>query len=146
MKIKNWEQFNENVSPEIKQEILDYISEKYPEEWWNDEKSNRVYDYFTEEDMIGDGTEEEPEYETLEDVYDSHAMGGAIEYDLMEIISDDVMEKFNIDKKSFYDDDYDYIIQDYMKDTISWYDRFVFNESDKKSSDGLYGSLDGFKF
>ena len=56
--------------------------------------------------------------------------GGAIEYDLLEEIARDIQKKFNISKDEYYDK-YSGIINDYMMDTIEWYDRLVFNKSDQ---------------
>ena len=55
------------INEDVKKQILEYLEQKYPEDWWNRELSDRVYDYCDEDDMIGSGDEDEPEFESLED-------------------------------------------------------------------------------
>jgi len=119
-------------STNIEEEILSYIKENYPEEWWNEKFSEGVYDYVTDDDLIGDGTEEEPDYEDAEDCYKNLCMGGAIEYDLLDLIGKDVSNHFNMSVDEYYKKDYHNIVNDYMIDTVDWYDSMVFSKSDEK--------------
>lgn len=102
-KFKNF--LNENkIDEELKNDIIKYLEENYPENWWNDQLSERVFDYINEEEVIGEGDEDDEstwDYESHEDAYRNLATGGAIEYDILEQINNEVMKKFNIDKMIF---------------------------------------------
>lgn len=108
----------EQIKNENEENILKYLSENYPESWWNENFSDMVYDY-VDEDMA---EEHEGDYE---EAYKAYAMGGAIEYDLLDSIfrelesSDDF--NFEIEKDALRD-----LIIKHMKDTIEWFDRLVF--------------------
>jgi len=55
----------------------------------------------------------------------------AIEYDILEDIAKDLMNKFNISEKDYYSNSgVSDVVNDYMIDTISWYDTNVFHKSD----------------
>ena len=121
--------FNENKKEySTKEEILEYLEKEYPESWWNEFLQDNVANYIDEDDIIDGGFEDE------EDAYLNLATGGAIEYDALSEINDDLIEKFNIDSDDFYSDEYGYsdIVNDYMMDTIDWYDSFVFTRSDEE--------------
>jgi hypothetical protein len=72
--------------------------------------------------------------------------GGAIEYDLISVMSDDVSNHFGIYEREKIDlRDVSDICSDHLMDTCGWYDRYVF---DRKSTDPYkskfghdYGSL-----
>ena len=109
----------------LKEQIRNFIVSKYDEDWWNVGLLDNVNNYVSEEDMIGDGDEDNPEYDSLEDVYVNFANGGAIEHDLLENIAKDIMEKFNITSDEYYNK-YSDIAVEHMKDVCSWYDSLVF--------------------
>jgi hypothetical protein len=140
--MKHLKKFNENK--DIKSEILEYLKKEYPEQWWTDQFNERVYDYIIDDDLIGYGTEEDPDYESEEDAYKNLAMGGAIEYDLIDEICNDLIKKYNMNSDDFYKNDYSDIVNDYMIDTIDWYDSFVFNKSDEgyiSIQDKMFGKI-----
>jgi hypothetical protein len=140
--IKKFEKLESSeITPELKQEIIEYMEKEFPSEWFDQELSQRASDYISDDDVIGYGTEEEPDYESPEDAYCNLCNGGAIEYDLMHEIEEDVKEKFHINDVSLLYD----IVNDYLMDHCEWYDRFVFHKSTegyKSISDRIFGSTD----
>lgn len=110
----------------LNKEILNYITEKYPLDWWNDEFDNRVSDYVSEDELVGSGSEDEPEFESAYDAYTNLCMGGAIEYDLLDLIGSDIIQHFGINSDEYYDK-YSDITKNYMLDTVNWCDPLVFN-------------------
>ncbi len=74
----------------IKQEIKDYLQSTYNEQWMHAEKSERVYEYISEEeaeDFEGD----------FELAYNELCTGQAIESDIFGEIANDIKAKFSID-------------------------------------------------
>jgi len=103
----------ENV--DLENQIIKYLEDNYPEDWWDNEFSDRVYDYVSEDDY------DEDEFDGHEDYYRNHAMGGAIEFDILDMINKDLMDKFEVSRDMASD-----LATEYMKNTITWYDNFVF--------------------
>ena len=114
-----------------KEEFIKYLNDTYTSEWFDMELSNRVNDYISEEeaeDYDGD----------YEEAYKNLATGGAIEYDLLEEISRDVVKRFNIE--DYYNSEYSDLVTDHLMDKCEWYDRFVFKK--KGSSNDFFGNID----
>lgn len=112
MKVKTYRQFlNESKdidflenNPKIV-EICKWVIEKYDDEFLNEYFNESAQDYASDhfDDYLYDlgyEDEESEEFQEAKDeldageVYQYYAMGGAITYDLAEIIADDVKEKY----------------------------------------------------
>jgi len=125
--LRNFEDYQEpEENLELKQQIREYLLTNYPSDWWNNEFVNRVYDYIDEDDLIGYGTEENPDYKDEENAYRHLSTGGAIEYDLLDEIGKDIQKHFNISEKDYFDRDFDEVVEEHMTNMIDWYDKFVF--------------------
>lgn len=120
MKIKLFEDFNKNLS---EKDIEEYLGKKYTPDWFNSELSERASDFLDEEDVKDfDGDYEE--------AYRNFAMGGAIEYDLIDEMIRDVKSTFKINPDDIIEErDLYEICTDHMIDHCDWYDRFLFKKS-----------------
>lgn len=166
--LKIYEDFeNDN---ELINSIKEYLLNEFPSDWWNEEFSNRVYDYCDEEEWVGeDGDPDDDstwEYSGPEEAYQNLCNGGAIEYDLLEEIAKDIKDKFHLNNEEFDKNKIYKIIEDHMCNMIDWYDSLIFGKSEtnvnpffgkiintshwddlpnKHQGINLSGSLDGFK-
>jgi len=145
------EKFDE-TNLDLHSEIREYLLTNYPEDWWNEELTNNVDNYITQDELVGSGDEDDEstwEYESMEDAYQTLCTGGAIEYDLLDEIRNDVKKKFHLTDQD-YNDGIDDIVEDHMCKVCDWYDKILFGENAKGISthDDNYNvdSLDGFKF
>lgn len=129
--MKHLKQF-ENFST-TEEEVENYLKTKFTSDWFDSELSDRVYDYI-------DSEEAEPHDDNYEEAYKNLSTGGAIEYDLLKVMSDDAEEHFKIDseqkisKRSISD-----ICHDHLIDTCEWYDKFVFNRRSTEPYKGFFG-------
>lgn len=140
-KIKNFSEFyiNENSeSDDLIKSIQEYLEKEYPESWWNNEFNIKVYDYISEDDLVGYGDPDDEstwDYESEEDAYRNLSTGGAIEYDLLDEIGKDIQKKFNLSSDDYYKKyKISDLVNNYMVKTIDWYDEYLFGE---KSNDFL---------
>ncbi len=124
----------ENFEKLTETEVEKYLQENYPSNWFDSELNERVYDYIVEEeaeDYDGDYVE----------AYRNLSTGGAVEYDLLEIMCRETSQHFSkgrdekIDKRSISD-----ICHDHLIDTCSWYDRFVFNRRSTEPYKSMFGN------
>ena len=136
--MKNFEEFlNEKfdeVNLDLHSQIREYLLTNYPSDWWNNELTDRVYDYITDEDYIGDGDEDDEstwEYSSPEEAYQNLCTGGAIEYDLLGEIREDIKKKFSLTDQDYNDgiDGIDDIVEDHMCKVCDWYDKMLFGEN-----------------
>jgi hypothetical protein len=103
------------------------------------ELSNRVYDYI-------DSEEAEDYDDDYEEAYKNLSTGGAIEYDLIEEIVDEISSKFSIDRNTIIDGkrNVDDIAHDHLMSTCTWKDSSVFNrmstEPYKSMFDRMFGT------
>lgn len=130
--MKHLKKFNESNS--LLEQIEKYLNDTYTSDWFNDELSNSVYNYISEEeaeDYDGD----------YEEAYKNLSSGGAIEYDLISYMVKDVEEKFSINQSDKLDDkrDLNDVVYDHLYNTCEWKDTFIFN---KKSTDPYVSSFD----
>lgn len=112
-------------------DLKKFLEKNYPKQWWDMELLERVHDYIDMEDVVGSGEEEDPstwDYEDEVDAYKNLSTGGAIEYDLLGIIMKDICDEFDITKDEYFNNDISDIVQKHMRDTIEWYDKFVFGD------------------
>lgn len=126
-----------NDSPELINTIREYLLNEYPSDWWDSEFQNRVYDYCSEDEWVGDGDPDDDstwEYSGPEEAYQNFCNGGAIEYDLIEEIAKDIKEKFHLDDKEFDKNSIYDLIEEHMCNMIDWYDSLIFG---KKSADSF---------
>jgi hypothetical protein len=150
--IKMFEEFKEgeeiseeNEKPDfekLKEDIKKFMNEKYTKEFFDQELFNRVYDYVGQDDLVGEGTEEEPEFDDEIKYYKEHAMGGAIEYDILGEMSDEITEKFNITDKTKDEIELLDMTNDHLMNNCDWYDTFVFQKSTeeyKSPSERFFG-------
>lgn len=138
--MKYLKRFNENINNES--ELLDYLAKNYSEDWFNNQFSERVYDYVSEEDT--------EDYDNdYEEAYTNLCMGGAIEYDLLGEIGKDVQSHFGISQDDYFNNKISNrsagdIVNDYMMDNCTWYDTGIFSRSTdeyQSISDKMFGKL-----
>ena len=133
--MKNFEEFlNEKFDEtnlDLHNEIREYLLTNYPGDWWAEELTNNVDNYISQDDMVGSGDEDDEstwEYESMEDAYQNLCTGGAIEYDLLDEIRNDVKKKFSLTDQD-YDDGIGDIVEDHMCKVCDWYDTMLFGEN-----------------
>jgi hypothetical protein len=140
--LKNYKVFESDLNSGISEiEIENYLKSKFTSDWFDMELSDRVNDYIDEDDA-------EPYDGDLEEAYKNLATGGAIEYDLLSEMVNDVADKFGLDNKFKYDKSIESrtisdIVNDHLIDECSWYDRYTFrksNEPYRSSFSRLLGS------
>lgn len=130
--MKNLKLF-ENFDSVTEEDIENYLKEHFTSEWFNTELSDRVYDYVDSDDAEDYDGEYEEAYKNL-------SMGGAIEYDLLEVMTSEICENFKIDadtkieKRNVGD-----ICNDHLIDTCSWYDIYVFNRRSTEPYKNIFG-------
>jgi hypothetical protein len=134
--MKNFKEFlNEKfdvINNDLKSEIKEYLLTNYPSDWWNDEFSNRVYDYVGTDDIVGSGDEDDDstwEFENEEEAYQGLCMGGAIEYDLLDEIRKDIIEHFHLNEEEYDRNDIGDIVEYHMCNVCDWYDKMLFGEN-----------------
>ena len=130
--LKLFEDFK-NITEE---EIENYLKSNFSSDWFDSELSERVYDYISED--------EAEDYDgNFEEAYKNLSTGGAIEYDLLKVMSDETSSHFKIsseekiDKRSISD-----ICHDHLMETCEWYDKFVFNRKSTEPYKSFFGDLD----
>jgi hypothetical protein len=130
--LKLFEDFK-NITEE---EIENYLKSNFSSDWFDSELSERVYDYISED--------EAEDYDgNFEEAYKNLSTGGAIEYDLLKVMSDETSSHFKIsseekiDKRSISD-----ICHDHLMETCEWYDKFVFNRKSTEPYKSFFGNLD----
>lgn len=124
----------ENSDEKFKK-IKEFVEKKYTTDWLNEQFSELVYEYITEE--------EAEEYDgDYEQAYQELSTGGAVGYDLLDYMSKEVKEKFDIDEKfgSEEEERLSNLLNDHFIDSVEWYDRFIFS----KSSEGYVSVADKF--
>lgn len=135
--LKLYEEFENR--PELIESIREYLLNEYPSDWCDSEFSNRVYDYCSEDEWIGeDGDPDDEstwEYSGPEEAYQNYCNGGAIEYDLIEEIAKDIKKKFNLDDKEFEKNNIYDLIEEHMCNMIDWYDTMIFGKDKKNATD-----------
>jgi len=130
--MKFLKKFNEDNS--LLEQIEAYLKKEYTSDWFDSQLHDRVYEYISEEeaeDYDGD----------YEEAYKNLSTGGAIEYDLLEEMIQDVIEKFSISRDQKLDDKRDLgdVVNDHLFDQCTWKDTFIFN---KKSSEPYISMFD----
>jgi hypothetical protein len=123
----------ENFDSVTEEQIENYLKEHFNSDWFDRELSDRVYEYI--------GEEEAEDYDgDYEEAYKNLATGGAVEYDLLEMMCKETSEHFSkdreekIDKRSISD-----ICHDHLIDTCSWYDKWVFNRRSTEPYKSQFG-------
>jgi len=119
--MKYLKKFNENIN-EIFHEIEEHLKTEYNSDWFNSELSERVYDYI-------DSEEAEDYDDNYEEAYKNLSTGAAIEYDLLEVMSNDLIEKFKLEEEELLDGKRNIrdIVYDHLYDTCEWKDKSIFN-------------------
>ena len=111
----------ENFDSVTEEQIENYLKEHFTSNWFDRELSDRVHDYIGEEEAENYDGEYEKAYKNL-------AMGGAIEYDLLEVMTREVCANFEIDADTQIEKrDVRDICHDHLIDTCQWYDKYIFN-------------------
>ena len=139
----NFDVLNNDLLTEIKEFLLT----EYPSSWWAEELSNRVSDYISEDEYVGDGDiddEDTWEYDGPEDAYQNLCSGGAIEYDLLTEIREDIRNKFHITDEEYDRMGIDKIAESHMCKMCSWYDHMIFGDNTKDPND-ILGIDTGYK-
>ena len=134
-KIQTFKLFLENNSSLTEKEVEDFVKNNYTSDWFDQELQERVYDYIS--------TEEAEDYDgdTVE-AYKNLSTGGAVEYDLISVMSKEASEHFSyesekkIDKRTISD-----ICQDHLIDTCKWYDKFVFNRKSTEPYKSMFNRM-----
>ena len=124
--MKNFKEFlNEKfdeINLDLHSQIREYLLTNYPSDWWNEQLTNNVYNYIDEDDYIGDGEPDDEStwtYESPEEAYQDLSTGGAIEYDLLNEIREDIKKKFHLTDQD-YNDGIDDIVEDHMCKVCDW--------------------------
>jgi len=104
----------ENFDSEL--EIKKYLEDNYSEVWFNEQLEERAVDY-------ADSDWEEEGYESEAVWYQNHACGGAIEYDLLAEINQDLQRKFGLTY-----DQADSYVMDIFNQNCQWKDSFCFGK------------------
>lgn len=156
--MKNFEEYfrtNESISDHIKKifeaegnfdiinndlitEIREYLLTNYPSDWWNNEFQSRLDDYISQDDIVGSGDEDDEstwEYENSEDAYQNLCTGGAIEYDLLTEIREEIRKKFHISDEEYDRNNIGDIAEEHMCNMIDWYDHNIFGDNKVNYSD-----------
>ena len=139
--LRIYEEF-ENDSPELINTIREYLLNEYPGSWWDEEFSNRVSDYVDEDEYVGDGDPDDDstwEYSGAEEAYQNLCNGGAIEYDLIEEIREDICKKFHLTDEEYFKKGIDNIVEDHMCNMIEWYDSMIFGKDKGSIADKFFG-------
>lgn len=130
--MKYLKKFNESTSI-TENQVEDYLKSQFTSEWFDSELSERVYDYISDEDAEDyDGD--------LVETYKNLSTGGAIEYDLLELMSQEASNHFNIpinqkiESRSISD-----ICHDYLMDTCTWFDKWVFDRRSTEPYKSKFG-------
>jgi hypothetical protein len=123
----------ENFENITEAEVEKYLQENYPSNWFDSELVDRVHDYIGEDEAENYGGDYEEAYKNL-------STGGAVEYDLLEVMCEETSEHFSkdreekIDKRNIND-----ICHDHLIDTCSWYDKWVFNRRSTEPYKSQFG-------
>jgi hypothetical protein len=134
--MKYLKKFNE--SNEMESKIEDYLKTEFPTEWFDSELQERVYDYIDEEDAEDYGGD-------LVEAYKNLSTGGAVEYDLIALMTDEVCKEFGIKyTQKFGDRDVNDIVHDHLMDYCTWKDNFVFNTRSTEPYKNPFGFGDSF--
>ncbi len=134
--MKYLKRFNE--SEDLEAQIEEFLKTEFTSEWFDSELQERVYDYIDEEDAEDyDGD--------LVEAYKNLSTGGAVEYDLISVITDEVCKKFGIkDNQKFGERDVNDIVHDHLMDYCTWKDQFVFNRRSTEPYKNPFGFSDSF--
>jgi len=128
------------INNDLLTEIKEFLLTEYPSSWWAEEFQNRLPDYISEEEYIGDGDIDDEstwKYEGPEDAYQNLCSGGAIEYDLFTEIRKDIRNKFHLTDEEYDRNKIDKIVEDHMCNMCDWYDHMLFGENAKEPGDFL---------
>lgn len=121
---KKWKEITEpkpkveDTEPEIDEElkikIIEYTEENFTEDWFNSEFSERCPDYVDEDEL--------EEYDdNYEEAYKAYCNGGAIEYDLIGEIDEELQQKFDLDW-----DTANYFTMLIFHKNCDWKDKLIF--------------------
>lgn len=137
MKTKNFNEYyniNEKfdvINNDLKSEIKEHLLTEYPSDWWNTQLTNNLDEYISEDDIVGSGDPDDEstwEYESAEDAYTNLCTGGAIEYDLIGEIREDIRKKFHLSDEEYDRNEIGDIVENHMCNMIEWYDHSIFGE------------------
>jgi hypothetical protein len=142
--LRIFEEF-ENENLDLQTSVREHLINEYPGDWWNNEFSNRVYDYVDEDEYVGDGDPDDEstwEYSGPEEAYQNLCNGGAVEYDLIEDIRKDICEKFHLTNDEYFKKGIDDIVVDHMCNVCDWWDHMIFGISKDKGRNPFDNQLD----
>lgn len=133
---KNFNEFlNEKfdvINNDLKSEIKEYLLTNYPSDWWETQLQDRVMDYIDSDDLVGDGDPDDEEtwdYIEPTNAYKNLSTGGAIEYDLLGEIRNDIRDKFHLTDQEYDRNEIGEIAEEHMCNMIDWYDKGIFGEN-----------------
>lgn len=137
--VKLFENFSENVD-ELKQQIQEYLNQEFTEDWFENQFHNRVNDYI-DDDLVGSGDPDDEstwDYKTAEEAYQNICTGDAVEYDLIEVMREDICKKFDMSNDDFfYKYNIDDIARQHIKDKAHWCDPFFGQSASSFFSKGV---------
>lgn len=122
--IKTITQLNESKEDDIAK-VKDYMNKNYTEDWFNEQLDERAFDYVDEEEL----EEHDGDYAQA---YQAYCMGGAIEYELLDEMTDEIEKELNI---SLSEDELGDLAKKHMIDNCEWYDRMVISEPGESKND-----------
>lgn len=132
------------INNDLKSEIKEYLLTQYPSDWWQSELMNRLDDYISEDDLIGSGDPDDKstwDYNENEDAYRNLCTGGAIEYDILTEIRNDIRDKFHLTDQEYDRNEIGKIVEEHMCNMIDWYDKGIFG----KNAGDLFGMRKGYQ-
>jgi hypothetical protein len=117
--MKHLKRFNESETTESL--IEEYLKKEFPSTWFDSELEERVFDYISSEEAEDYDDDPVKAYKNL-------STGGAVEYDLIELMTEDVCHHFGISRETKFDKrSVGDIAHDHLIDTCTWKDNYVFN-------------------
>lgn len=134
------------INNDLLTEIKEFLLTTYPSSWWAEEFNNRLTDYISDEDLVGYGDSDDEstwDYETPEEAYQNLCSGGAIEYDLLTEIREDVINKFHITNEEYDRMNIGDIAESHMCQMCDWYDHMLFGK-DKREPGDFFGTRKSF--
>ena len=128
------------INNDLITDVREYLLNECPSEWWENEFQNRLSDYVSEDDRIGEGDSDDEstwDYDSDEDAYRNLCTGGAIEYDLFTEIRNMVKNKFHISDEEYDRNKMDDIVEEHMCNMCDWYDHMLFGKDSNEPDDFL---------
>lgn len=132
MRLQRFKSFNESANAVTEKQVEDHLKGHYTSAWFDAELADRVYGYIYSE-------EAEQYDDDYVEAYKNLSTGGAVEYDLLDLMIEETSEHFGIgrdekiESRTISD-----ICHDHLMDTCEWHDRFVFRNKSTEPYKGFF--------